>query len=123
MFCELPSKLSILVNHENSAVDRKSGRLVLDNSMDFSVDLTVKDKKGNTFDTVESLKFHIEASDQSTIKVNDFLEQKIRLKAASITGKRNAPSLYICSNYVISHLIINDYSFCPYQTYWKCWQC
>ena len=56
IICTLPSKLSIRFESDNIVQDSK-GYVFADNSKETKVSITVKDKNGNTFDNVQSLKF------------------------------------------------------------------
>ena len=56
IICTLPSKLNIRFESDNIVQDSK-GNVFADNSKETKVSITVKDKNGNTFDNVQSLKF------------------------------------------------------------------
>jgi len=66
VICSLPSILNVITVGDGIARD-KQGKLFADNTKDIRLLLTAKDKRGNTFENIESLQFDIVVSDKSLI--------------------------------------------------------
>ena len=66
VLCTLPSKMNIRFEGDNIFQDSK-GTVFADNTKEAKVFITLKDKKGNTFDNVQSMKFERKFSTEQLI--------------------------------------------------------
>jgi len=67
--CSQPSK--IIANVQSDSMVVTDNEILVDNSQEFELVLTVKNEKGKTFETVNSLSFGVSLSDQSLAKVKE----------------------------------------------------
>ena len=114
--CGMPAKLMFKYNHVDEeskiVVNRKTNRVVANKDKDLKLTFTLKDKKGKTFTSVDSLNIETKVSDDSlltpettyatnpTIKVSSFGSVSTRRKCNLIFSKITKVSFLSINSFV-----------------------